>query len=67
MAKDDKKPKVVKYKATKSFKNIVSNKGSMSESQYKSLLKGDSVEMKDVTHKQMNYLIANNLIEKLGV
>tara|TARA_R110002020_G_scaffold80149_2_gene200122 strand:+ start:499 stop:699 length:201 start_codon:yes stop_codon:yes gene_type:complete len=64
MANNKKVEKQVKYKANKTFKVFVSDKGLLSESQYKNLLKGEAVSLKDVPKKQMNYLLTNNLIIK---
>ena len=55
--------KTITYKAKSTFKTFVTNKGLLSDDQYKDLLGGKSVELNDVPSKQMNYLIANNLIE----
>lgn len=64
MANNKKVEKQVKYKANKTFKVFVADKGLLSESQYKNLLKGEAVSLKDVPKKQMNYLLTNNLIIK---
>ncbi len=52
------------YKATKLFKNTVSDR-MLSKDQYKAMLGGKSNELKDVTKKRMNYLLVNNLIEEV--
>ena len=64
MANNKKVEKQIKYKANKTFKVFMSNKGLLNESQYKKLLKGEAVFLKDVPEKQMNYLLANNLITR---
>ena len=58
-----KEKKVTTYKATSTFKTFVTNKGLLGDDQYKDLLGGKSVELNNVPSKQMDYLIANNLIE----
>ena len=64
MANNSKLPKKVKYKANDGYKDMMPNNGLLSEAQHKKLLNGDSVELKNVPEKQMNYLLANNLIIK---
>ena len=61
--KTEKTKKVTTYKATSTFKTFVTNKGLLGDDQYKDLLGGKSVELNNVPSKQMDYLIANNLIE----
>ncbi len=53
------------YKATKSFKSIMTDKGLLSQTQYKALTQGQSDELKGVPQKQMSYLLANNLIQEV--
>ena len=53
------------FKATESFKKMVTNKGLMSDEQYKALLKNQSCDMKNVPDKQMQYLLTNNLIKEV--
>ena len=62
MANNSKIAKKEKYRANDGYKSMMPNNGLLSEAQHKKLLKGDSVELKNVPEKQMNYLIANNLI-----
>ena len=62
MANNKKVEKQVKYKANKTFNVFMSDKGLLSEPQYKNLLKGEAVSLKGVPEKQMTYLLTNNLI-----
>jgi hypothetical protein len=64
MANNKKIEKQVKFKAGKDFKVFVSSKGFLSESQFKSLKKGEAVSLEGVPDKQMKYLLTNNLIIK---
>jgi|TARA_Y100001963_G_scaffold156788_1_gene251251 hypothetical protein len=64
MANNSKKEKKEKYRANDGYKSMMPNNGLLSEAQHKKLLSGDSVELKNVPQKQMNYLLANNLIIK---
>ena len=57
------KPKNI-YKATSDYKNIMSNKGLLTEDQHEKLLSGESVNLTGASEKQMQYLITNNLISK---
>ena len=52
------------YTATDNYKTFMSNKGLLTAEQHEDLLLGKSVELTGVSEKQMQYLIANNLIEK---
>ena len=51
------------YTATDVFKKVVTNKGLLTDAQYKKLVKGEAVNLKGVPDKQMRYLVANNLIK----
>ena len=53
------------YKATKAFKSFMPNKGLLTQAQHKALTQGQSDELKNVPEKQMNYLLANNLIQQV--
>ena len=53
------------FKATKAFKNTMSNKGLLSDDQYKAISQGQTDELKGVPNKQMVYLLANNLIKEV--
>ena len=64
MAEEKKSSNINAYKATAGYKAIMSNKGLLSESQHKKLLKGEAADLKNVPEKQMKYLLINNLIEK---
>ena len=41
------------------------NKGLLTQAQHKALTQGQSDELKNVPKKQMNYLLANNLIQEV--
>ena len=53
------------YKEMDGYKVFMSNRGLLSESQHKKLLKGESVDLKDAPDKQLQYLLVNNLIKKV--
>jgi hypothetical protein len=53
------------YKATKAFKKVMSNEGLLTKAQYKALTQGQPDELKGVPEKQMNYLLANQLIQEV--
>jgi hypothetical protein len=52
------------YKATGAYKIFMSNSGLLTEKQHEQLLKGESVDLKGTSDKQMRYLITNNLIKQ---
>ena len=55
MANNKKIEKKIKFKASKNFNVFVSDKGFLSESQFKGLKKGEAVCLDGVPEKQMKY------------
>ena len=64
MAKEIDTPSKNTYTATSGYKEFMPNKGALSESQHKKLLKGDAVDLKGAPEKQIKYLVTNNLIKQ---
>jgi|7_EtaG_2_1085326.scaffolds.fasta_scaffold25253_3 hypothetical protein len=64
MAKESASSNKNAYKATRGYKAFMSNKGLLSEEQHKKLLKGEAVDLKGASEKQLQYLLTNNLIKK---
>tara|TARA_R100000808_G_C2091923_1_gene112006 strand:+ start:190 stop:390 length:201 start_codon:yes stop_codon:yes gene_type:complete len=62
----EKKAKIKKnlYKATESYKLIMTDSGLLTDDQHTALIEGKSVSLDGVPEKQMKYLITNNLISK---
>jgi len=56
--------KIKAYKATKHFKDIVSDR-MLTKDQHKAMIGGKSDELKGVTEKRMQYLLVNNLIKEV--
>ena len=56
--------KIKAYKATKQFKDIVSDR-MLTKEQHKAMIGGKRDELKGVTKKRMQYLLVNNLIKEV--
>lgn len=52
------------YKATKAFKDVVSER-MMTKDQYTAMIKGQADGLSGLTEKRMNYLLMNGLIKKV--
>ena len=64
MPKETSAPSKDTYTATKEYKALMPNKGALSETQHKKLLKGEAVDLKGAPEKQVNYLVVNKLIKQ---
>tara|TARA_Y100001951_G_scaffold27405_1_gene21317 strand:+ start:188 stop:382 length:195 start_codon:yes stop_codon:yes gene_type:complete len=63
MPKETSAPSKDTYTATEEYKTFMPNKGALSETQHKKLLKGEAVDLKGAPEKQVNYLVVNKLIK----
>tara|TARA_R100001244_G_scaffold37951_1_gene34469 strand:- start:247 stop:441 length:195 start_codon:yes stop_codon:yes gene_type:complete len=63
MPKETDAPSKNTYTATSGYKEFMPNKGGLSETQHKKLLKGEAVNLKGAPDKQIKYLVVNNLIK----
>ena len=63
MPKETSAPSKDTYTATAGYKELMPNKGLLTDGQHKRLLKGESVDLKGVPEKQIKYLVVNKLVK----